>query len=246
MAVKKGHGGGGGGGHEAAGMMRWLLTYADLITLLLIMFILLYSAATQDVNKFRQMAQYMRAAFGGVLQQGPTFLKGSGDRIIPELVQRIAASVESVPGAGGGGEAAQVFKNERGIVVRLMTDNVLFDKGKVELTDEMKQILDAIAVPLKETGNPVLVEGHTDDLPVKGGGKYRNNMELSTIRASKVVQYLIENGKITPQRLSAAGYAEYRPVAPNRSEESRRRNRRIDIVVLEGAASQTARPSAGQ
>jgi chemotaxis protein MotB len=237
MPVKRGgHGGGGGGGHDAAGMMRWLLTYADLITLLLIMFILLYSAATQDISKFKNLAQYLRAAFGGVLQQGPTFLQGQGDKIIPDLVQRVSSAVESAgTGTGTGGGAASIFKNERGIVVRLMTDNVLFDAGSVDLNPEMKQILDAISGPIKEANLPVLVEGHTDSLPVKGGGRYVDNMELSTIRASKVVRYLIESGKVSPARLSAAGYAEYRPVALNNTEEGRRRNRRIDIVILEGS-----------
>src|SRR5687767_11576884 len=117
---KKGGGHDGGGGHDAAGGMRWLLTYADLITLLLILFVVLYSMSMIDAAKFRELAQNLRAAFGGVLQQGPTFLQGSGDKVIPDLVQRLSAAVE---GAGGEG-AAQVLSNERGIVVRLMTDNV--------------------------------------------------------------------------------------------------------------------------
>ena len=233
MPVKHGHGGG-GGGHDAAGGMRWLLTYADLITLLLIMFILLYSAATQDISKFKNLAQYLRAAFGGVLQQGPTFLQGQGDRIIPDLVQRMVAATESA-GTGTGGQAPQVFKNERGIVVRLMTDNVLYDLGSAEISPAMQQILDAIASPIKEANLPVLVEGHTDDLPVKSGKRYVDNMELSALRAAKVVRYLIEKGKVPPERLSAVGYAQYRPIAPNNSTENRKRNRRIDIVILEGS-----------
>jgi chemotaxis protein MotB len=234
MPVKRGHGGGGGGGHDAAGGMRWLLTYSDLITLLLIMFILLYSAATQDVSRFKDMAQYMRAAFGGVLQQGPTFLQGQGDRIIPDLVQRMAAAVEP-DGKGGGGQAPQVFKNERGIVVRLMTDNVLYDSGSAEIGPAMREILDAVSAPIKEAKLPVLVEGHTDDLPVRGGKRYADNMELSAMRAAKVVRYLIEAGKVPPELLSAVGYAQYRPVAPNSTSENRKRNRRIDIVILEGS-----------
>ena len=104
----------------------------------------------------------------------------------------------------------------------------------------MKGLLDALGTPLKESKLQILVEGHTDDRPVKGGRRYVDNMELSTLRASKVVRYLAESGKVPPRRLSAAGYAEYHPVVPNRDAASRRRNRRIDIVILKGNASSAA------
>jgi len=219
--------------NEMTGMMRWLLTYADLVTLLLIVFIVLYSMATQDVDKFKILARHLRAAFGGVLQQGPTFLQGQGDRIIPDLVQKLSTAVESFQ-EGSGEPGAEVIKNERGIVVRLMTDNVLFQSGDTMLKDDMKRVLIAISKPLRETDRQILVEGHTDDRPVRGGRRYMDNMELSTLRAAQVVRYLIHDGKLPPKRLSAAGYAEYRPLVKNRDNASRRRNRRIDIIVLEG------------
>lgn len=228
-------GGEGEAHNEMAGMMRWLLTYADLITLLLIVFIVLYSVARQDVSKFRELAQYLRAAFGGVLQQGPTFLQGQGDRIIPDLVTRISQQVEGT----GAGASARVFRNERGIVVRLMTDNVLFDLGSAAVKPETQAILDAIAPAMRESKFPILVEGHTDDLPIRGG-PYMSNWELSTARASAVVRYLIGKGSIPAKRLAAAGYAEYHPVVPNNSSANRMRNRRIDIVILEGQQSSSA------
>jgi len=237
---RKGGGEGGGGEMESAGMMRWLLTYADMITLLLIMFIVLYSAAAQDSTKFRMLAMYLRATFGGVLQQGPTITTGSGDVIIPDLYQKIQSSVQPFQGAEGTGqgeEAVGVVKEQRGIVVRLMTDNVLFDLGSVDLQEEMKQVLDAIAPVLREANRPVLVEGHTDDLPMRGGGRFRSNWELSTARASSVVRYLIEAGRVPAGLLSAAGYAQFRPLVQNRDDASRRRNRRIDIVILQGSAA---------
>jgi chemotaxis protein MotB len=237
MAKRK-LGGGDESHNEMAGMMRWLLTYADLITLLLIVFIVLYSVARQDVSKFRELAQYLRAAFGGVLQQGPTFLQGQGDRIIPDLVTRMSRQVESVAG-GGMGASARVFQNERGIVVRLMTDNVLFDLGSASVKQETQAILDAIAPTMRDSGLPILVEGHTDDLPIRGG-PYLSNWELSTARASAVVRYLISKGSLPAKRLAAAGYAEYHPVVPNTSSANRRRNRRIDIVILEGQKTSSA------
>lgn len=214
--------------------MRWLLTYADLITLLLILFVVLYSMSKIDAAKFKDLAQLLRAAFGGVLKQGPTFLQGNGDRIIPELVPRLSAAVAGPEGSGRRGE---VFRNERGVVVRLMTDNVLFPRGATTINDEMKSVLDAIAPALKEAGRPVMVEGHTDDLPVRGGaGKFASNWELSTNRATAVVRYLVEKCGVPGSMLSAAGYAEFHPVVPNSGERARARNRRIDIIVLEGTA----------
>lgn len=217
-----------------------MLTYLDMVTLLLIVFIILYSAAAADTTKFKMLAMYMRATFGGVLQQGPTFTTGSGDVIIPELYQKIQTSVQPFQGAGGaeqGEEAVGVVKEQRGIVVRMMTDNVLFPRGSVEVQEEMKQVLDAIAPVIREANRPVLVEGHTCDLPVRGSGRYRSNWELSTARASAVVRYLVEEGRVSPRLLSAAGYAEFHPLVQNRDEAARRRNRRIDIVILQGSAS---------
>jgi len=236
MARKKG-GGHDGGGHDAAGGMRWLLTYSDLVTLLLICFIVLYSMSKIDAAKFKELAQLMRAAFGGVLTQGPTFLQGQGDQIIPDLAPRLAAAIE---GAGGGGEVAKVFRSERGIVVRLMTDNVLFDMGSAGLKPEMKAILDALAGPLRDAGRPITVEGHTDNLPMRGGGRLASNWELSSERATEVVRYLVEKGRIPPASLSAAGYAEFHPVVPNTSNSARARNRRIDIIILEGVGEKPA------
>jgi chemotaxis protein MotB len=241
MARKKKGDHGGGGGHDSAGGMRWLLTYSDLVTLLLILFIMLYSMSKIDAAKFKELAQLLRAAFGGVLTQGPTFLQGSGDQIIPDLVPRLAAAVE---GAGGGREVAKVFRNERGIVVRLMTDNVLFDKGSSDLKPEMKSILDALSGPLRDAGRPVAVEGHPDDLRMRGGGRYTSNWELSSERATQVVRYLIEKGRVPPASLSAAGYAEFHPVVPNTGDMARARNRRIDIIILEGAGEKAAPASA--
>jgi len=239
MSKKKrgGHDGGGGGGHDGAGGMRWMLTYLDMVTLLLIVFIILYSAAAQDTQKLKSVASSLRAAFGGVLQQGPTLLSGQGEVIIPDLYIKLTSAMDSLQGQGAEGEGAvRVVQEERGIVVRMMTDNIMFEKGSIDLQESTKQVLDAIAPVIKETRRPVLVEGHTCNLPVRGGN-YRDNWDLSTARASAVVRYLVETDKVPPHLMSAAGYGEYRPLLPNTSEAMRQRNRRIDIVILNGPAS---------
>lgn len=241
-----GGGDGGGGGHDGAGGMRWMLTYLDMVTLLLIVFIILYSAAAQDTQKMKMLAQYLRATFGGVLQQGPTFLTGSGEAPIPDLYQKLQSSVATITGAGDmGEESVRVIQEERGIVVRMMTDNVMFEKGSIELQEQTKQVLDAIAPVLKDTRRPVLVEGHTCNLPVKGG-VFKDNWGLSTARASAVVRYLVETDKVPPHLMSAAGYGEYRPLLPNTSEAMRQRNRRIDIVILNGPATPNSEGAGGK
>jgi len=246
---KRGHGdGGGGGGHDGAGGMRWMLTYLDMVTLLLIVFIILYSAAASDTAKMKMLAMYLRATFGGVLQQGPTFLTGAGDAPIPDLYQKLQTSVQTIQGGGAEGtgeEAVRVVQEERGIVVRMMTDNVMFEKGSVDIAEGTKQVLDAIAPILKDTRRPVLVEGHTCNLPVTGG-RYKDNWELSTARASAVVRYLVETDKVPPHLMSAAGYGEYRPLLPNTSEAMRQRNRRIDIVILNGPGSPNTEGAGGK
>jgi chemotaxis protein MotB len=226
--------------------MRWMLTYLDMVTLLLIVFIILYSAAAQDTQKLKDVASSLRAAFGGVLQQGPTFLSGQGEVIIPNLYIKLSTAVENFQGGTGEGEGAvRVVQEERGIVVRMMTDNVMFEKGAVEISEQTRQVLDAIAPVLKETRRPVLVEGHTCNLPVTGG-RYRDNWELSTARAAAVVRYLVETDKVPPHLMSAAGYGEYRPLLPNTSEAMRQRNRRIDIVILNGPEAPNTEGSGGK
>jgi chemotaxis protein MotB len=117
-------------------------------------------------------------------------------------------------------------------VISLLTDKVLFDLGDIHLKKEIKGILDQIAGVLKQyPQKQIVVEGHTDDLTIRGN-KIHNNWELSALRATSVVSYLTNEKGLDPSRLSAAGYSEYQPLAPNISEANRRLNRRVDIVIM--------------
>ena len=128
-------------------------------------------------------------------------------------------------------ESAFSLENvERGVVIHF-TDRVLFDLGKAELKPEAKEVLQLVAQELKAWPNHIRVEGHTDNLPIRTA-PYPSNWELSTARATEVLRYLIDVGGLAPERMSAAGYGEYRPIAPNDSEEGRAKNRRVDIVLL--------------
>jgi len=248
------------GGHEAGlemesgGMMRWLLTYADLITLLLATFVILFATATQSRAVVEEIKAQIRAVFGPI--QGNTAIlpaqssnAGETYKIIPNEPREGGpvggpTKVRPVPMGEEPGKyrgalrqqlgANKVFirKEARGLVISLLTDKVLFDLGDYHIKPEMREVLDKIAPLLKhDADKKIAVEGHTDDLSVNTG-KLPSNWELSALRATAVVKYLVGEKGLDPSRFSAAGYAEYQPLVPNISEANRRLNRRVDIVIM--------------
>lgn len=238
---------GGGGGHEAAGMMRWLLTYADMITLLMAFFIMMYSMSVLNLEKFREVAFSIRSGFGGPLEGGPGMLNfpQRKDGLMPNLndisessglgaIPGVAREIEQYIRGQGLSQVVRLRVEERGLVVSLVTDQVLFDIGRAELRPQAKQILRKVAQIVREIPNEIAVEGHTCDLPIRTA-QFPSNWELSTARATTVVRFLIEQNGIPPGRISAAGYADSRPLVPNDSEAHRVLNRRVDIVILNTA-----------
>ena len=213
---------------------RWLLTYADLITLLLAFFVMLYVFSKQDTRKYDAMTMQLKAIFSGgagvVVEGGRTGSQtieatneGPSDiQIRRELEKQIKAEVQE--------KNISVITDERGIVIRIM-DKAFYDTGKADLKDRARETLDKIAPVIKTLPNEIRIEGHTDNVPINTY-EFRSNWELSVRRATEVVRYLIENGGLAAQRISAAGYAEYRPVADNDSEANRALNRRIEIIVV--------------
>lgn len=233
-----GHGEGHGGNHE-----RWLLTYADMITLLVAFFIMLYSMSVLNNKKFEAMAVSVRSGFGGELRgAGQGILEGGlgvraeapgasplvtpgRHRLIEELRTLIIDKRLS--------DKVRLRSEPRGLVITLVTDKVLFQKAQAEIRPETLPLLHDVLKILSKVPNHIRVEGHTCNLPV-GRGRYASNWELSTARAVAVIRYAIEKGLIPENRLSAAGYADSRPVAANDSEAHRQLNRRVDIVVVRG------------
>jgi len=133
-----------------------------------------------------------------------------------------------------------LITEERGLVVS-MADTVLFPRASATLTPEARSLLRQVGQALARLPNYLRVEGHTDNLPISTPA-FPSNWELSTARATNVVQVLVRDAGISPARLSATGYGEYRPVAPNNSEADMARNRRVDIVVLKEAYNLTEPP----
>lgn len=233
-------GGGHGGGHASS--ERWLLTYADLITLLLVFFVVLYSMSSPEVHKYDELMKSLTSAFhvtsGGshsILPPGSTHPIPGGSAVIPEMqaLMHMQEQIEHAIAKEDGDKAAEMVStslNQRGLVVSLAS-SAFFDSGDAEIRPEALPVLRTIGQQLAKTVRPVMVEGHTDNTPIHTY-RYPSNWELSTARASAVVRYFITNSRLNPRRLSAAGYGEYYPLVANDTPQHRAKNRRVDIVIL--------------
>jgi chemotaxis protein MotB len=214
---------------------RWLLTYADLITLLLVLFIVLYSMAQVDAKKFEGLSQSLAIVFGsvgrsGVLEGGRSVMPGHlqfkeklNMQNTQERVRRLIASM------GLQGKVTATFE-ERGLVISIK-DSVLFLSGSADVIPSSQVLIARVGQILAKMPNAIRVEGHTDNDYIHNE-HYFSNWELSTSRATNVLQYLIARCGVEPNRLSAAGYGEYKPRVPNDSPENKAINRRVDIVLF--------------
>jgi chemotaxis protein MotB len=220
---------------------RWLLTYSDLITLLLIFFIVLYSMSKVDAKKFEEMSKSLSVALGGsgrggVLEQGRSLIPG--DKVYKERLemQNTQERIRRMIAAMGLDGKISTMLSNRGLVISVK-DTVLFPVGAVDLTPGAQQMMMSVANILADMPNAIRIEGHTDTVPIHTE-RFYSNWELSTTRATNVLQFLIQKAGLPPQRLSAAGYGEYKPAVPNTSDRNRALNRRVDIVLLSSAYNQ--------
>lgn len=253
MAKKKKHHDEGHVNHE-----RWLVSYADMITLLMVLFVVLFAMGQTDKAKMDMLRTSLQRAFAVEVLRGsePSSLKGSsGAAIIPPVMpaaisQEVAAmtggssqdgpiaqalaevreAVNEVPVPPDTSGRVEVGVSREGIVISL-AGNLLFDSGKSDLKPRGMTLLDTLAERLRTMPNEIRVEGHTDNIPI-ATALYPSNWELSSARATTVGRYLAEHAEIAPIRLSAAGYGEFRPIALNDTREGRARNRRVDLVVM--------------
>lgn len=217
----------------------WMVTYGDMMTLLLTFFVLLFTFSSLNMAKFQAVLLSLKDALGLLeggtslrLELEPTTLPGEleteWEREQLQL-ESLKAELESFIQAEELEEQISLVLEERGLVIRFF-DSVLFDLGSAELKDEAKVILDKVGTVLKGLPNYIRAEGHTDDLPISTY-RYPSNWELSTARAGAVIRYLVESCSLPPERLSAVGYGEYRPIAPNHPG-GQPLNRRVDLVIL--------------
>jgi chemotaxis protein MotB len=222
---------------------RWLLTYSDLITLLFVLFVVMYAISTTDVRKFVALAQSVSAAFNADVMSGQQAISISdgqdmsvtqdqsqtGTSPVQSDLQAIKAALEDYAiGQGLGGEV-EVGMAPQGIVIRL-NDALLFSSGRAHLDDHALKLVKQVVDIVRPLPNPIRIEGNTDD-QAPDGVLYANNWDLSTARALAVLEAMIDEG-MGPSRLSALGNAQYNPLVPNADDASRAKNRRVDIVVI--------------
>lgn len=213
---------------------RWLLTYADLITLLLAFFIVMYSMSRIDAKKFGQMSE----ALSGVLHGGSVAVKKGDDRgsfpghgvLDIGHLKSLGHNVQTAFETAGKDSEINVELSERGLVIHIM-EQALFREGSADLEDRARKTLDLVGNQIAGMENHIRVEGHTDDKPIKTV-RFPSNWELSSARATEVVKYFVNQHSLAPTRLSALGYGEFRPIVPNNTDENRSKNRRVDIIVL--------------
>jgi chemotaxis protein MotB len=223
---------------ETAGMMRWLLTYADMITLMLALFIILFAMSTISRVKVQAFAKSVSAGFNNVwsVNQPPNGgANGEQSFEASSSIPAIQKELEKYVKENHLEQQVQVHSEARGLVVTLLSDKTFYDSGSDQIRPGTIEVLDGIAPLLKRNGNAVAVEGYTDTDPISTA-RFKSNWELSTARAANVTEYLQKDG-IAGSRLSATGYGEYHPRNSNATDDQKQQNRRVDIVLLSGNAA---------
>jgi chemotaxis protein MotB len=240
----------GGGGGEAA----WMATFADMMTLLLTFFVLLISFANMDVVKFRMMLGSVNNAMGvkyphpgqipavstSAVQLSETEGSSRLD-ILQENFSILNAIRQSIQDANLDG-LVEAELSERGVIVRVK-GQVLFDLGDATLRPDGTTILDSIGQLSETFRTQLMIEGHTDGLPVSTS-QFPSNWELSAARAIAAMRYFVDRQLVPADRIGVAGYADRRPIAPNDTPENRARNRRIEFVFIRMTAPEGSQPDA--
>jgi len=193
----------------------WIFTFSDLMTLLLVFFVLLFSFCKTDVEKFKSVAQSFKPTPPGT----PFFLEGQPS-VLEQLAERVETSEIS--------EEVYITMDRRGVIVSFR-DSALFEPGRATLTQRARESLNRFVNFLYGLPNDVVIEGHTDDTPIESA-RFPSNWELSSARASSVARYLQSQG-IDGERMKVVGWGEFRPRFRNDTPAKRALNRRIDVVI---------------
>lgn len=224
--------GGGGGGVQPPTSPGWMVTYGDIMTLLLTFFVLLMSYSTIKEEAFRRALASFQEALG-ILPNERSLIRFEqipAVKMMPpipaqEIIKRLRNSVYS---AGLKGKVS-VEEEREGVRITIQSP-ILFDSGKADLRPEALPVLDELIKILGESPNEVVVEGHTDNVPINTA-EFPSNWELSTARAISVAKHLFQKGNLGAERFTVAGYGEYHPVATNATPEGRQKNRRVGILL---------------
>ena len=235
-------------GNSGSGGGSWMTTFSDLMSLLLTFFILLFSMSNVSNEKFTQAAQSLSSSLigggegimDGVIVPFEDDNTGTNETVVPaeeleapgldpaliEIYNRVINFVEK----NDLEDKVIITADPKGVYVNV-SNAILFGKESASISREGRSVLKSVGKLLNQLDNRVVIEGHTDDIP-NAYGQYPTNWELSVGRAVSVLRYLNENEHVDARRLSAVGYGENQPLARNNSEETRARNRRVNIVVI--------------
>lgn len=203
-----------------------MITYADLITLLLGLFIILYSISNIDAGKYNNIVKSIGAAFGAPKPLIQPIIGKSTEKVQNNLKETLAKVAKD----NNFEKSIKLEENERGIVIHILGD-ILFPSGNANLNDGSLIMLNKLAAIIKTLPNDIRVEGHTDNVPI-GNGAFASNWHLSVNRALNTAYYLINNQNLSADRVSIVGYSEYKPIADNSTLEGRNQNRRVDIIII--------------
>ncbi len=221
------------------GTPAWMLTYGDLMCLLLCFFVLLLSFSEMDRNKYRIVSGSMKNAFG-IQRKKPIFDSPKGQKMISKEFDQaiVLAKVRDVidPIKQQLEEDFKEFKAsveiavvEKEVTIRILGE-ATFNSGQAKLKKEFAPLLLKIGEVLNKTRGDIIIAGHTDNVPLIGG-QYGSNLGLSMARAGTVAEYLLKSTSIDPKRLSTMGFGEYRPIASNDTVQGRKKNRRVEIIL---------------
>jgi chemotaxis protein MotB len=229
-----------------SGLNRWLLPYADMLTLMLGLFLVLFTVTTEQNNQLRQQLQQATAANSIAAQPVQAMAINTTQKPLEQSLKASLSKLAALPVKPENklapssnkdwqlGKTLQLRQTPRGLMLSLQ-DKLLFKAGEATLTPAAQQALKAIALPLSKVKGAIRIEGHTDNSPIHSA-LYPSNWELSTARATVLLRYLVEQGGLAPQQLTASGYGEYRPLAQNSTIGGKQKNRRVDILILSEAA----------
>ncbi|NLE23929.1 MAG: OmpA family protein [Clostridiaceae bacterium] len=225
-----------------SGSPGWMTTYSDLMSLLLTFFILLYSFSSLDAKKFQDVANALQAVLTGQSNitifdhSPPAETSVDAPVAVPDEdefefeIQEVYDQVKEYLEKEGLDAQVSVTMNQKGILIDIK-ESVLFDLGKADIKQGSKVILDKLGQLIKTIDKDIVIEGHTDNLPINTF-EFKSNWELSVIRAVNVLRYFVEVQGADPHRISATGYGEYQPIASNETDAGKAMNRRVNILLL--------------
>lgn len=230
---------------SGGGAPGWITTFSDLMSLLLTFFILLYSMSNVDATKFKSVSDSLQSILSGLGQttiiegQGSDIILNQGENELDNLIRDATVREEIIEMYDKVQEyvlteelnaKVSVTMNRRGVFVDIK-EAILFEPGSASIKETGIIVLKQLEGLINDFENDIVVEGHTDNVPMNTIF-YPSNWELSTGRAVSVVRFLSEGEKVDPKRLSAIGYSEYRPIASNDNRENRAINRRVNILII--------------